>query len=196
MAKKELEVVEEVEEVEEVETVEVAPSRFTGGFWGFWGTQILRLIVVALFCGVGFYIATMNIWPDKGGTLMEDLAVPMNWVYILIGGALCGIGICWSEIINYKWHAKHTVVSNQQIGFNANTWSLFWNAFKWVFLSAITLGIYMLWIPVKFKKWQVKHTTSTPEIEEEEEEEVVEEKNYLAPQIIFKEYDDESELQM
>ena len=189
MAKKELEV------VEEVEAVEVAPSRFTGGFWGYWGTQILRFIVSVLFCGVGFYVATMNIW-GAGGTLMEDLAVPMNWVYLMIGGALYGIGVCWAEIINYKWHAKHTVISNQQMSFNANTWSLFWNAFKWVFLSAITLGIYMLCIPVKFKKWQVKHTTSTPEIEEEEEEEVVEEKNYLAPQIIFKEYDDESELQM
>ena len=192
MAKKELEVVEEVE-AEEVETVEVAPSRFTGGFWGYWGTQILRFIVSVLFCGVGFYVATMNIW-GTGGKLMEDLAVPMNWVYLMIGGALYGIGVCWAEIINYKWHAKHTVVSNQQMSFNANTWSLFWNAFKWVFLSAITLGIYMLWIPVKFKKWQVKHTTSTPEIEEEEVVEEEEVEDPTIPKIIFKEYDDEAEL--
>ena len=192
MAKKELEVVEEVE-AEEVETVEVAPSRFTGGFWGYWGTQILRLIVSVLFCGVGFYVATMNIW-GTGGKLMEDLAVPMNWVYLMIGGALYGIGVCWAEIINYKWHAKHTVISNQQMSFNANTWSLFWNAFKWVFLSAITLGIYMLWIPVKFKKWQVKHTTSTPEIEEEEVVEEEEVEDPTIPKIIFKEYDDEAEL--
>ena len=47
---------------------------------------------------------------------------------------------------------------------------------KWAFLSVITAGIYLIWLPTKVRKWTRKHTVSEPvevEGEKEEEENVV-----------------------
>ena len=49
-----------------------------------------------------------------------------------------------------------------------------------VLLTIITLGIYGLWLPIKVKKWQIAHTTSSPEVDEA---------GFAAPEVTYY-YDD------
>lgn len=181
-------------------------SKWDGGMLAYWGIQILTEIVVAIFVLAGFFVAAIASGiVGNSVPLAEDLLNPANLVYILAGGALCGIGVCWACIIYLKWETRHTVISGQRLKLQTNTWSLFWHCVLWIFLTVITFGIFSLWLPIKVRKWQIKNTVSIPEeaeeVEEaeaeeatEEEAEVEAEEEYQGPKITFVEYDDEDEV--
>ncbi len=147
----------------------VNESKWDGRLLTYIGSWILRLLVLAIFVAAGFVVATLNIL-DNGKPLADDLQVPMNWVYIALGGILCGIGFCWFCIIGLKYDIKHRVVCGQRMKLKANTWNLFWNCVKWIVLTVITCGIYGLWLPIKIRKWAGKHTVCAPEEAEDEDD--------------------------
>ncbi len=148
----------------------IGESKWDGRMLTSLGKLLLQILVLAIFCGTGLYLGCMNI-VGQGGTWIEDIQNPTTLVYVVIGAGLCGIGFCWACIIGLKYNIKHRIVCGQRLQFNANTINLVFNCIKWVILSAITCGIYLIWLPTKIRKWACKHTTFAPEVEEEVEEE-------------------------
>ena len=172
-----------------------AESHWDGNLLSLIGISLLEILVFGVFLVAGILSICWNI-VGAGKDPLYDLQQPLTIALVLLGLVLIGVGFCWACIIFMKWETKHTVVSGYRMSLQANTWNLFWNCVKWTLLTIITVGIYSLWMPIKVTKWRVAHTVSVPEVEEEEE--VVEEEEEVVdptiPKIIFKEYDDESEL--
>ena len=182
-------------------------SRWDGGLLSLIGISILQFLVFGVCFIAGVLLVCWNI-VGIGGTILEDLQNPVTILLVLAGCVMFGLSFAWPCMIYIRWDTKHTVVSNRRFKFVGTTWSFFWHCVLWTFLTIITLGIYALWLPVQTRKWKVKHIVATPveeeaeeeteveETEEEAEEEAAPAKNYMAPIIIFNEYEDESELQM
>ena len=125
----------------------IAESKWDGRLLTYLGIGLLELLVIAVMAAVGYFAANAAA-PD----------------FAIIGAAVGGaVGFCWACIIYAKWDAKHTVISGQRLKFKASTFNLICNIIKWTFLTVITAGIYSLWMPIKVRKWQVKHTVSEPE---------------------------------
>lgn len=68
-----------------------------------------------------------------------------------------GIGASWGKCMLYSYQIKHTVYNGKRLKFEGTGGDLFVNRFKWVFLSIITFGIYILFIPVKKTKWVISN---------------------------------------
>ena len=125
----------------------VAESKWDGRLLTLIGISLVELLVIAVMAVAGYFIANA-IAPD----------------FAIIGAVVFGaVGECWACIIHIKWDTKHTVISGQRLKFKANTFNLICNIIKWTFLTIITLGIYALWMPIKVRKWEVKHTVSEME---------------------------------
>ncbi|MFA5283316.1 MAG: DUF898 family protein [Bacilli bacterium] len=58
-----------------------------------------------------------------------------------------------------NWEEKNTIIDGYHLAFNGRGIQLFGNYIKWFLLSIVTLGIYSFWIPIKFMKWGVSHTS-------------------------------------
>ncbi len=139
------------------ELVAGAQSKWDGRLLTLIGTYLLMVLVLAIFVGAGVGIAVaIGAFAENAETLMLVLGI----VAIAVLGL---IGWCWALVIFIKWDTKHMVVSGQRLRFTASTINLFFNILKWTFLSVITAGIYALWLPIKVRKWQVKHMVSSPE---------------------------------
>ena len=67
------------------------------------------------------------------------------------------IGTPWVIIKKKKWLLKHTIVYGQRLKLTARGSQLIGNFIKWILLSAITLGIYAMWIPIKYQQWYASH---------------------------------------
>lgn len=162
------------------ELVVNAESKFDGRLLTLWGKCLLQVLVLAIMTVIGAVIACVNV-VGNGTPWAEDLQNPVTILLVLVGGIVIALGFCWACIIGIKWEAKHTVISGQRLKFNAGSLNLFFNCIKWTLLTIITLGIYALWMPIKVRKWQVKHTVSYAEEDEY---------GYSAPQITYYEYED------
>lgn len=140
-------------------------SNFDGRLRNYIGTGLLQLLVIALMGGIGaavlFALGTDNV------------------IGIVVLAVCAVIGLCWAEIIFLKWETKHTIISGYRLKFKASALNLLFNCIKWLFLTVITVGIYALWLPIKTRRWRVKHTTATP---------VEEEYGYNQPQVTFYTY--------
>ncbi len=153
----------------------ILESKWDGRLLNYIGKSLLQLLVFGIFAGIGVYLACMNV-VGQGGPWYEDIQEPTTLALVAVGAILCGIGFCWACIIGIKYDIKHSVVSGNRMKFKANTWNLFWNCVKWTILTIITIGIYALWMPIKVRKWTLKHTVCELDeeyIEEEEEEEEI-----------------------
>lgn len=69
-------------------------------------------------------------------------------------GLLFPFAICYKQ----KWIAKHAIINCKKIVFDGKALSIIGHYLLWWILSAITFGIYGLWLPMKVYGWQVKHT--------------------------------------
>lgn len=58
----------------------------------------------------------------------------------------------------YNWERKHTVFEGKRLRFDGKAIQLLGNWLLWWLLTIITIGIFALWIPIKIKKWETKHT--------------------------------------
>ena len=131
---------------------QVNNSVFTGRLLNLIGTWIVMILIIGIMAGAGVALI-MTIGKD-GGT--------MNLVAIAATAILSLIGLAWAAIRFIKWDTKHTVISGNSIKFNGNAFQLLGNCFKWTFLTIITVGIYSLWLPIKVRKWKVKHMELQP----------------------------------
>lgn len=152
-------------------------SEFNGGLLSLIGCGIMMTLVMVIMIGLGAYLATMNVI-GNGPAWQEDIKDPMVIALIVVGGILAAIGLCWACIKLIKWETKHTIISGNQLKFKGNALQLFGNCIKWAFLTVITVGIYGLWLPIKVRKWRVKHTTSK----------VIDDDYSYQPQITFNTY--------
>ena len=62
--------------------------------------------------------------------------------------------VCYKE----NWIAKHTIIDGRQVKFEGNGMQLWGQYIKWVLLSIITLGIYLLWLGIAMRKWVASKT--------------------------------------
>lgn len=131
---------------------QVNNSVFTGRLLNLIGTWIVMILIIGIMAGAGVALV-MTIGKD-GGT--------MQLVAIAATAVLSLIGLAWAAIRFIKWDTKHTVISGNSIKFNGNAFQLLGNCIKWTFLTIITVGIYSLWLPIKVRKWKVKHMELQP----------------------------------
>ena len=131
---------------------QVNNSVFTGRLLNLIGTWIVMILIIGIMAGAGVALV-MTIGKD-GGT-MQLVAIAATAILMLIG-------LAWAEIRFIKWDTKHTVISGNSIKFNGNAFQLLGNCIKWTFLTIITVGIYALWLPIKVRKWKVKHMELQP----------------------------------
>ena len=131
---------------------QVNNSVFTGRLLNLIGTWIVMILIIGVMAGAGV-AAIMTVGKD-GGT--------MQLVSIAATAVLALIGLAWAAIRFMKWETKHTIISGNSIKFNGNAFQLLGNCIKWTFLSIITVGIYALWLPIKVRKWKVKHMELQP----------------------------------
>ena len=127
-------------------------SVFTGRLLNLIGTWILMILIVAIMAGAGVALV-MTVGKDGG--MMQIIA-------IVVTAFLAMLGIAWADIRFIKWETKHTVISGNSISFNGKAIQLLGNCLKWTFLTIITVGIYALWLPIKVRKWKVKHMELQP----------------------------------
>ena len=67
------------------------------------------------------------------------------------------IGTPWVIIKRKKWILKHTIVRGQRLKLTARGSQLIGCFIKWFFLTFFTVGIYALWIPIKYQQWYASH---------------------------------------
>lgn len=153
------------------EIINKGTSKWDGGLISSIGTILLAVLPVIIFTVLGI-VAAIGI-----GAFKEPVAwfVGEKFNFMLLLGVVvialfAMIGLSWALVIFMKWDIRHQVICGQRLKFQANTFILFFTMLKWVFLTVITVGIYGLWILVKFRKWQAAHIVSYPDEEEKEEE--------------------------
>ena len=134
-------------------------SVFTGRLLNLIGTWILMFLIIVIMAGIGAALVVV-----VGG--IEDVNnIKVDAKLIILGvvaAFLVLLGLAWAEIRFMKWETKHTIISGNRVKFNGNAFQLLGNCIKWTFLTIITVGIYALWLPIKVRKWKVKHMELQP----------------------------------
>ena len=69
------------------------------------------------------------------------------------------LGLAYPAMYCFKkrWIYANTVVNGYRLKFTGTGAQLFGKYIVWTLLGIITLGIYTLWWPIKYQKWEVKH---------------------------------------
>ena len=157
--------------------------KFTGTAGGLFGTWIVCLLLMIVTVGIySFWVpikirkwreantffedevttfgAEQNLRKEKASYFDGGLLQYIGWN--VLGGliTLCTIGICypWAVQMKYSWEQRHKVYCNKRCTFDGTAISLFGTWIVCLLLAIVTLGIYSLWIPIRVKKWQIKHT--------------------------------------
>lgn len=73
---------------------------------------------------------------------------------------ICTLGICYpfALVLRERWRAKHSTIDGYPLVFTGSATALFGNWLKWLALSIITLGIYLLWVGPRITEWKWEHT--------------------------------------
>ena len=69
-----------------------------------------------------------------------------------------GILYPFALVLRHRWRAKHSYIDGKQLTFTGSAWGLFGNWLKWLFLSIITLGIYLFWVGPRIQRWIWQNT--------------------------------------
>lgn len=137
---------------------QVNNSVFTGRLLNLIGTWIVMFLIIAVMAIAGAALVVIVGGVGEEGAEIGGLQIAL----IAVAAFLVLLGLAWAEIRFIKWDTKHTVISGNSIKFNGNAFQLLGSCFKWTFLSIITVGIYALWLPIKVRKWKVKHMELQP----------------------------------
>lgn len=76
----------------------------------------------------------------------------------LIKAVTLGILTPVADAMMIKWRVKRTRYNGYHLDFDGHGGQLLGSYILWWLLGIITLGIYFLFIPIKLKQWEVKHT--------------------------------------
>lgn len=157
--------------------------KFTGNAGGLFGTWIVCLLLSIVTCGIYAFYVPIKIkrWRESN-TFFEDEIPTFDAVqklksekasrfdggfwqlfgWELLGGflTLCTLGICYPLAVKmvYSWEQRHKVYCKRRCTFDGTAGSLFGTWIVCLLLTIITVGIYSWWIPIRVKKWQIKHT--------------------------------------
>jgi uncharacterized membrane protein YjgN (DUF898 family) len=73
---------------------------------------------------------------------------------------VCTLGLAypWGLCLKQKWIAKHTLIDGRRLRFTAGGTNLIGHWVIWWVLSALTLGIYLIWVNPRVRAWIVEHT--------------------------------------
>lgn len=151
----------------------VRKSSFSGTLGGYIGMNVKSALVNLIFgalcylyiilfaCFVlSFPVFVFSISADAAGFLLFIFffcAVPLLF--------LSFFGAAWAFLIRCRWNAKHTIISGHPVYFKAGVFSTTGTFIKWSFLSAITCGIYALWLPILVRKWKCAHFYVDPNVQ-------------------------------
>ena len=153
--------------------------RFDGQGGELFGKYILWLILNYVTCGIYSFWYTVNLkkWmsehtffenePDNNsffdGTVGDYFVTKiLSFLAFLVPFA----GPAWSKIIMNRWFIGHTVVDSRRLTFRGTVGDLFVKYLLWGILTTVTCGIFGLFMPVKYLKWETEYTLdtdSTPE---------------------------------
>ena len=139
-------------------------SAFDGKVKGYIGICILQALVFVLCMAIGivvFYF--LNASFEMVLVEEEVITIAEDKILYLVAGVVAVyfflfVGAAWAECISLRWTFKHTVISGYRLYFDGKSIQLFGNCLKWFFLTVVTLGIYSLFLFVRYKQWEVKHT--------------------------------------
>ncbi len=157
--------------------------KFTGSAGGLFGTWILCLLLSIVTCGIyAFYVPIKIRRWHESNTFFEDEIPTFDAVqklkgekasrfdggfwqlfgWELLGGflTLCTVGICYPLAVKmvYSWEQRHKVYCKRRCTFDGTAGSLFGTWIVCLLLTIVTIGIYSWWVPIRVKKWQIKHT--------------------------------------
>ena len=89
------------------------------------------------------------------GTLLGLIGV--NLLTAFVSAITLGLAAPAMTCYRLRWIYKHTCIGGYRLKFNGRGGQLFGKYLLWALLTIITIGIYGLWVPIKFKKWETSH---------------------------------------
>ena len=87
------------------------------------------------------------------GNILELLA--FTYFYATITVLTAGLLSAWGKCLLNKYIYNHTVISGKRLKFEGSGEDLFPKMFIWDFFKLITLNIYSIWQPARYKEWEV-----------------------------------------
>lgn len=141
------------------------------------GKYLLWLLLTVITLGIYSFWFGLNLkkWIVKHTKYADDMTNTPSYFTGGIGGFIwlkikifllvlftLGIGSPWATKMDLKWQAEHTFVGNTQFHFQGSGATLFGMMLLRILLAPLTLGLYNLYYPIKFLRWQYKNTIATP----------------------------------
>ena len=80
-----------------------------------------------------------------------------NYLSIFITAFTAGVFKPWADCIFNKYIYSHMVIDGKRLKFEGEPADLFVNSFKWNFFRLITFGIYGIWVPTRYKEWELSY---------------------------------------
>ncbi len=137
------------------------------------GRWLLWVFLTVVTCGIyGIWLGLgVKKWVVKH-TVYADEDTPVDSYFsggaggylgihilaFLLTAVTFGIGKAWADKKVLEWEAYHTHIGGSPLVFGGTGGQLFVEYLLLSFLSPLTLGIYALFFPVIFLKWQVRNT--------------------------------------
>ena len=87
------------------------------------------------------------------GSLLGLLA--FSYFYATLSVITAGLLSAWGKCLLNEYIYNHTVISGKRLKFEGSGKELFPKMFKWDFFKLITFNIYSIWVPTRYKEWEV-----------------------------------------
>ena len=100
-----------------------------------------------------------NVIPAKKSYFDGKLIalIGINLLTALVTTVTLGFAYPAMYCFKKRWIYASTVINGYRLKFTGTGAGLFGKYILWNFLSIITFGIFALWLPIKYQKWEVKH---------------------------------------
>lgn len=88
---------------------------------------------------------------------------PLSWLFVQLGGLLISlltafIAVPSAVCMKQRFLAKSTWIDGRKVVFDGQTGDLYKKWIGWLFLSVLTAGIFIFFLPAKIRSWVASHT--------------------------------------